>query len=265
MLVDSHCHIEMPEFDDDREAVIERARAAGVGFLLVIGDATNQESLAAGRVLAERTHIATTAGMHPHQARDWSDRTREFIASAVRDPRVAAIGEVGLDYHYDYSPRSDQRKAFEEQAQLAASMEIPLIVHCREAESDVHRVLARACRPGRLNGIMHCFTGNLEFARLMYELGFLISFSGIVTFPRAAAIQEAAADLPDDAILVETDAPYLAPVPHRGKRNEPAFVRYTAEALGRLRGRSADEIAALTTSNFFRLFPGLRKDDSPVH
>ncbi len=262
MLVDSHCHLEMPEFDSDRESTMVRARDAGVEFLLTIGDGGNPTAFETSLRLASQPGVATTIGLHPHQANRWSEDIRHFLIDASRDERVVAWGEIGLDYHYDFSPRDAQITAFESQVRLGFEHDLPLIIHCRKAEEDTERILAASYRPGRLNGIMHCFTGNIAFAKKMAALGFLISFSGIVTFPRAGDIREAAAKLPDDVILVETDSPYLAPVPHRGKRNEPAFVMHTATAVAGLRHTEPEEVTKMTSINFFRLFPSLKNKNA---
>ncbi len=246
----------MSEFDSDRDAVITRARDAGVDFLLSIGDGSDAGLMARSLELAHRySWIRTTTGIHPHQASAFNRSVCQRMVETSRDAAVIAWGEIGLDYHYNYSPPTSQREAFEEQVRAGVDRGLPLIVHCREAEDDTYRILSTLCRPGRLNGIMHCFTGNMEFAERMVGIGFMISFSGIVTFPRSEPIRDAASKLPEDVILVETDSPYLAPVPHRGKRNEPAFVGCTAEAVAKLRGITASRLAEITTQNFRAMFP----------
>lgn len=246
----------MSEFDPDRAAVIARARDAGVDFMLSIGDGSDAGLMARSLDLAHRCPwIRTTTGIHPHQASAFDRSVCQRMVETSRDAAVIAWGEIGLDYHYNLSPPASQREAFEEQVRVGMDRDLPLIVHCREAEDDTHRILSTHCRPARLNGIMHCFTGNMEFAERMVGIGFMISFSGIVTFPRSDAIRDAAAKLPEDKILVETDSPYLAPVPHRGKRNEPAFVGCTAEAVANLRGITASHLAAMTSRNFRTMFP----------
>lgn len=255
MLIDSHCHLEMTEFDPDRADVIARARAAGVGFILSIGDGSDPQAMARSIELSE-THefIATSVGIHPHQASLFDEVRKPGLEEASRHDKVIGWGEVGLDYHYNLSPPEKQRIAFDEQVQMALDRGLPLIVHSRKADEDTRSILARHCPPGRLNGVMHCFTGGPDFALQMIELGFMISFSGIVTFPKAGEIRDAAQKVPQNMILVETDAPYLAPVPHRGKRNEPAFVVDTAGVVARIRGLDPERIADVTTANFRRLF-----------
>ncbi len=251
MLVDSHCHLDDAQFDADREAVIERARAAGVERLLAIGTGGGPPDLEAGIRLAEAwPHISATVGVHPHDASKANSETFERLRDLLTHPKVVGAGEIGLDYHYDFSPRDVQREVFARQVELAAASGKPVIIHTREAWEDTMRVLG----PGPHRGIFHCFSGGPEEAAQALELGFYISFAGVVTFPKAVRIQEAARMVPPDRLLVETDAPYLAPVPRRGKRNEPAFVVETARRLSELRGESFERIAAVTTENFARLF-----------
>lgn len=256
MLVDSHCHLEMPEFDSDRDAVIERASAGGILFMLSIGDGSDVRAMEASLEMARRSpaRIATSVGIHPHQAKLYTMALRSRLIGLAEHPEVVAWGEVGLDYHYELSPPEQQRTAFEDQARLAVERGLPLVVHCREAEEDTFSILSSVCTRGGMHGVMHCYTGNADFAARMVDLGFVVSFSGIVTFPKAEQIREAAARVPADMILVETDSPYLAPVPHRGKRNEPFFLISTADAVARVRGITIERLAGLTTENFFRLF-----------
>jgi TatD DNase family protein len=251
VLVDSHCHLDDAQFDPDREAVIERARAAGVERLLAIGTGGGPPDLEAGIRLAEAwPHISATVGVHPHDASKATPETFERLRDLLAQPKVVGVGEIGLDYHYDFSPRNVQRSVFASQLELAAAAGKPVIIHTREAWEDTMRVLG----PGPHRGIFHCFSGGPEEAARVLELGFYISFAGVVTFPKALNIQEAARVVPADRLLIETDAPYLAPVPRRGKRNEPAFVVETACRLAELRGESFERIAAITTENFARLF-----------
>lgn len=256
MLVDSHCHLEMPEFDSDRDAVIERASAGGIGFMLSIGDVSDPRAMETSLDLARRnpSRMATSVGVHPHQAKRYDMAMRARMIGLAELSQVVAWGEVGLDYHYKLSPPEQQRTAFEDQARLAVERGLPLVVHCREAEEDTFAILSAACPRGGLHGVMHCYTGNADFAERVVALGFMVSFSGIVTFPKAEQIREAAARVPADMILVETDSPYLAPVPHRGKRNEPFFLISTADAVARVRGITIERLADQTTENFFRLF-----------
>ena len=256
MLIDSHCHLDMEDFDSDREAVIGRAEGAGVRNMLSIADASSPAVFQRSLDLV-RTHagIRTTVGIHPHNARLFDDAAAAFMTEASNDPAVIAWGEIGLDFQYNLSPPQDQRAAFEAQVRMARDRALPVIVHSRESDEDLYSILSRTFRPGRLNGIMHCFTGDARLANRMVELGFMISFSGIVTFPKAEKIREAAATVPEEMILVETDSPYLAPVPHRGKRNEPAFVVRVAETVAKLRKIDLARVAGATTDNFARMFP----------
>ncbi len=251
MLVDSHCHLDDGQFDADRDAVIERARAAGVERLLAVGTGSGPPDLEAGIRLAESwPHIWATVGVHPHDASKAGPETFERLRELLAHPKVVGVGEIGLDYHYDFSRREVQREVFARQLEIARAAGKPIIIHTREAWEDTLRVLG----PGPQRGIFHCFSGGPEEAARALELGFHISFAGVVTFPKAVRIQEAARIVPSDRLLVETDAPYLAPVPRRGKRNEPAFVVETARRVAELRGESFERVAAITTENFARLF-----------
>lgn len=240
-LVDSHCHLDSKDFDPDRDDVIQRAIDAGVTTMVAVDCLDLADRYAAFRA---------TAGVHPHEA-STGDLTR--VESWLRHPKVIGVGEIGLDYHYDFSPRDTQRDVFIAQIALAREAGLPVIIHTREAWDDTLAILREHWAPARLPGVMHSFTGGPAEARASVELGFMISFSGIVTFSKAVAIQQAAREVPVDRLLVESDAPYLAPVPKRGKRNEPAFVIHTAAKLAELRGTTAGEIAAITTDNFHRL------------
>jgi TatD DNase family protein len=247
-LIDSHCHLDNPQFDPDREAVIERALEAGVEHMIAIGTGSGPPDLEAGIRLADRyPAFYATVGVHPHDAAKATPGTFRHLAGLLTHPKVVALGEIGLDYHYDYSPREVQRTAFLEQMQIARDANKPIVIHTREAWDDTIALLREhwAPRPG----IMHCFSGNPEQARQALELGFYLSFGGIVTFPKAVDIQESASETPADRLLIETDAPYLAPVPKRGKRNEPAFIVETARKLADLRGESPDAIASTTAKN----------------
>jgi len=250
-LVDSHCHLDDPKFDADREQVIERARAAGVERMMAIGTGNGPPDLEIGIRLAERYEFfLATVGVHPHDASKAAEDTFGRLRELARHPKVAAIGEIGLDYHYDFSPRDVQRSVFEKQLEIAAEAGKPIVIHTREAWQDTVSLLRRNWR-GR--GIMHCFTGDVEQAREALSLGFHLSFGGVVTFPKADNVREAARITPDERLLIETDCPYLAPVPHRGKRNEPAFVADVARRLAEVRGCGVEEIAELTAGNFERL------------
>jgi TatD DNase family protein len=253
-LVDSHCHLDDRQFDGDREAVIDRALAAGIKWMLAVGSGDGPPDLEAGIRLAE-THdaIFATVGVHPHDARKATLETFRKLADLLLRPRVVAMGEIGLDYHYDNSPREQQRGVFIRQMHLAQEARKPIVIHTREAWDDTFRLLHAHWKPSGLSGIMHCFSGGPEEAKQAIEMGFLLSFGGIVTYPKALRVQQAAKSAPLDCLLVETDAPYLAPVPKRGKRNEPAFVVETARKLADLRGESFEKLSAATTANFVKL------------
>ncbi|MGA3189622.1 MAG: TatD family hydrolase [Bryobacteraceae bacterium] len=251
MLIDSHCHLDSDQFDPDREAVIERALAAGVIHLLAIGTGNGPPDLEAGIRLADKyAAFYATVGVHPHDASKPFDR--EQLAALADHPKVIAVGEIGLDYHYDFSPRDTQLQVFVEQMNIAEAAKKPIVIHTREAWDDTISALRNRWNPDR-GGIMHCFSGNPAQAQQALDLGFYLSFGGIVTFPKALEIQESARMCPADRLLIETDAPYLAPVPKRGKRNEPAFLVETAKKLASLRGVSEQAIAETTTANFRRL------------
>jgi TatD DNase family protein len=246
-LVDSHCHLDDEKFDPDRELVIERALAAGVETMLAIG--TGGELDVAIRLADTYPFVYATIGVHPHDAAKATAETFARLRDLASHPKVLAIGEIGLDYHYDFSPRDVQRRVFDRQLEIAAEFAKPIVIHTREAWEDT---LAQI--PALPNGgIMHCFTGDAVQAGQALALGFHLSFGGVLTFPKAESVREAARITPEDRLLVETDCPYLAPVPHRGKRNEPAFVIETARRLAAVRGVPIEEIAAATTRNFHNL------------
>ncbi len=253
MLIDSHCHLDNPQFDADREAVIDRAQAAGVTRMVAIGTGEGPPDLEAGVRLADRYDcFHATVGIHPHDAIKSTPEILTCLADLLKHPKVIAVGEIGLDYHYDHSPREVQREVFLAQLQIARDANKPIVIHTREAWEDTLTLLEQHWPPAALPGIMHCFSGTPAEADRCIALGFYLSFGGIVTFPKALDLQEAARLAPADRILVETDAPYLAPVPKRGKRNEPAFMIETANKLAALRGVTLDQIAATTTENFTR-------------
>jgi TatD DNase family protein len=257
-LTDSHCHLDDRQFDQDRERVIERALAAGVRRILAIGTGDGPPDLEAAIRLAEcYPPILASVGIHPHDAAKAAPADFDHLRALVRHPKVVAVGEIGLDYHYNFSPPERQREVFVEQLRLAAEFRKPVIIHTREAWEDTMATLERHARPAGLRGIMHCFSGGPEEARRALELGFFLSFAGVVTFPKAVRVREAARLAPLERLLVETDAPYLAPVPYRGKRNEPAWVVETARRLAELRGEPLERLAAETSKNFERLcLPG---------
>jgi TatD DNase family protein len=256
MLIDSHCHLDGVRFAADRDAVIERARAAGVKLLLAIGTGDGPPDLEVALRLAEAyPFIYATAGVHPHNAAKWTPACIPQLRSLMGHRKIVGLGEIGLDYHYDFSPREVQQSVFAEQLRIAAEARKPIAIHTREAWPDTFALLEEHWTPTGLPGIMHCFTGGPAEAERSLAMGFTISFSGIVTYPKAPEVQEAARLTPLDRILVETDAPYLAPLPYRGKRNEPAFVVETAKKIAELKNLSYAEVAAATTANFLRLFP----------
>ena len=253
-LVDSHCHLDDKQFDEDRESVIERALAAGVTAMLAVGTGNGPPDLEAGIRLAEsHDFIYASAGVHPHDAAKADPETFKRLEQLSAHPKVVAVGEIGLDYHYDFSPRKRQREVFVEQLRLAEEARKPVIIHTREAWADTIALLEEHWDAHLLGGIMHCFSGDGDEARLAVDMGFHLSFAGIVTFPKALGVQEAARWTPSSRLLVETDSPYLAPVPNRGKRNEPAYTVDTARKLAELRGETLESIARTTTENFNRL------------
>jgi TatD DNase family protein len=248
-LVDSHCHLDDPKFDPDRDRVIERALAAGVEQMVAVGTGNGPPDLEAGIRLAERyPFMYATVGIHPHDAAKATPESFARLRELARHPKVIAIGEIGLDFHYDFSPRPVQNSVFERQLEIAAELEKPVVIHTREAWAATLEMLAG----WRGGGIMHCFTGDAEAAREALDLGFHLGFGGVVTFPKAGDVREAARITPDDRLLVETDSPYLAPVPHRGARNEPAFVVEVARRLAEVRGCAPEHIAEISTANFRR-------------
>ena len=255
-MIDSHCHVADPVFAPDLEAVLARGREAGLTHVLCIlaaGDAAEQAQ--AERVAAQFTGARFAVGVHPHQAHEAAPagRADDLVrAACATKMQVRAVGEIGLDYHYDFSPRDVQRGVFAEQVALARELDLPVIIHTREAEDDTFDILRSEGR-GEVRGVFHCFTGDAGMARRALDLGFLLSFAGILTFPKAASIREAAAMVPDDRLLAETDSPFLAPVPHRGKRNEPALVRRVIEMLALVRSSTVEAIDARITANFLAL------------
>jgi len=252
-MVDSHCHIDMPQFDADRDEVVARARAAGLAEMLVIGEVDEGQALQRSLRVAERYGLPATAGVHPHQARLAEAATYDEISGLAREGRIVAIGEMGLDFHYDYSPRETQREVFRRQIRLAREVGLPIVVHTREADDETASILEQE-GAREAGGVIHCFTGGLELARRALDFGMLISFSGILAFPRVEVIQQVARDVPEDRLLIETDAPFLAPPPHRGTRNEPAFVVEVARKLAALRGASPEAIGEAAQRNYARLF-----------
>lgn len=253
MLIDSHVNLHAPAFDEDRDAVIARARAAGIGAMLTICD--RPDRLPAVLAVADaHPDIWATAGVHPHEARDFADLSPEALAGLADHPRVVALGECGLDFHYDHSPREVQRRVFQAHLDAAHATGLPLVIHTREADADTAEMLEAACARGPLKLLMHCYTSGPELLRRAAELGAWFSVSGIATFKAAGGVRECVRAMPADRILVETDCPYLAPVPHRGRRNEPAFLPHVLAQLAELRGWTLAEAEARTQFAFFALF-----------
>jgi TatD DNase family protein len=254
LLVDSHCHLDFPDFAAERDVVIGRARAAGVDTMLTIG--TRLDQFDGVRAIAEAYDgIWCSVGAHPHEAADHAALTAEQLVALTAYPKVVGIGETGLDFHYDFSPRDIQERIFRAHIAASRASGLPLIIHAREADHEIARILAEEVPPP---GVLHCFSSGRALADAALALGFFISISGIVTFRNAEELRAIVRDLPLERLLVETDAPYLAPVPFRGKRNEPAFVAQTAAAVAALKGVDPPHLAAVTRENFFRLFTKAR-------
>jgi TatD DNase family protein len=253
MLVDSHCHLDFPDFGDELDDIVARARAADVGRIVTISTRIRQHDAVLG--IAERyPDVFCSVGTHPHHAHEELDIAVDEIVARSRNPKVVAIGEAGLDYFYDNSPREAQERGFRNHIAAARATALPLVIHTRDADADTARILEEEMGKGAFPAVLHCFTGGPELARRAVALGHYVSFTGILTFKKSEQLRAIAADLPADRILVETDAPYLAPGKHRGRRNEPAFVAETAKTLAEVRGVPLEEIARQTTENFFRLF-----------
>jgi TatD DNase family protein len=254
-LIDSHAHLDAAEYDADRAAMLQRARAAGVSTILTVGIGATLDEIRGAIVLAEQhDSIFAAAGFHPHEAAKAGDAELASLAELVRNPRVVAWGEIGLDYHYDHSPRDVQAAVFRKQLELARAAKLPVIIHCREAWHDCLEILDQDWRSSGLGGVLHCFSGTAEEARRGIDMGFFVSFAGNVTFPKSQELRDVARALPLSSLLIETDSPYLAPPPHRGRRNEPAFVAEVARTLATVRDLPVPEIAAATADNFRRLF-----------
>ena len=250
-MIDSHCHLAAPEFKDDLDAVLAYAKAAGVERMICIGD-TIDESERGVQIAEKYDHIFCTVGMHPHESKEWravsGERLREFVHSSKK---VRAIGEIGLDYHYDYSPRDVQRDVFRKQLILAKELSLPVVVHCRESVEDVWSIVDEV-KPEKL--VMHCCSEKWEDVRRFVERGYLLSFTGIATYPKSDEIRKTIASCPLEQLMIETDAPFLAPVPHRGKRNEPAFVVEVAKRVAEIKGLSLEDVDRATTENAIRFF-----------
>ncbi len=260
MLVDSHCHLDYPDFATEGVAeVVARAKAAGVGHMLTICTEISKfpQILAVADAFP---FINCTVGTHPHHAAEAGEINvkREEIVAFTRNPKVAGIGETGLDYYYKHSPPEEQQRVFATHIEAALETDLPLIIHTRDADDDTTRIM-RDVGKRKARGVMHCFSGGLKLADESLDLGFYISFSGIITFKKADELREVVKHVPMERILVETDSPYLAPMPHRGKRNEPSFVVHTAQMVAELKGISPETVAAQTTENFFKLFNKAKK------
>lgn len=253
MLVDSHCHLDFNDFEDDMDEVITRARECGVSLILNAGN--NLDELENQLALSEKyPFIYAAAGVHPHNASEYPDLTAEELIAKTVHPKVIGIGETGLDYYYDYAPRDLQIKLLKEHIKAAQETGLPLIIHNRDSDEDMMNVLGEAHRQKPFNGVIHCFSSTQKFADFALSIGFYISASGIITFNKSGDIRDVFETIPLNRLLVETDAPFLAPIPQRGHRNEPSYVRHTAEKLAQLRDISFEQMAQLTSDNFFNLF-----------
>jgi TatD DNase family protein len=263
MLVDSHCHLDFPDFDAERDAIVQRAGEAGVGLMVTIS--TRVRKFDRIREISEAyPNVFCSVGTHPHNAGEETDVTADELVSLSAYEKCVAIGEAGLDYHYDKSPREAQANGMRAHVAAARLTGLPLVIHARNADADVERMLVEEARKGPFPFLLHCFSSGPRLAEVGVELGGYVSFSGILTFKNSEEIRAIARNVPQDRLLVETDAPYLAPPPHRGKRNEPAFVRHTALCLAETLGQSIDEIEAITTRNFFRLFSKIPRHFIPA-
>jgi|ERR1041384_1383959 TatD DNase family protein len=263
MYIDSHAHIEGHEFDADRDAVIQRALDAGVEIIVCVGngEVAADSHAAAFRIAEQYPFVYTTVGVHPHEARLLDNDLYAQLKELSQHPKVIAWGEIGLDYHYNNSPPDVQKEAFRKQLRMARERGVPISIHTREAEPDTLAIIEEEWKGRGLGGVIHCFTGTRSFAEAVVELGFYISFSGVVTFKKAEELRETARALPLDRILIETDSPFLAPIPYRGRRNEPAYVVETARAIAELRSVELEDVGKTTSRNFKRLF---RIDSSQI-
>jgi TatD DNase family protein len=275
MFIDSHAHLEGKRYDSDRDEVLARAKSSGIEAYLAIGNGDGPDTADCGIRLAKQYSgkpdypaIWASVGIHPHEASLATVDAYARLQQWAKHSRVIAWGEIGLDYFYDHSPRDIQQRVFLEQMELARAARLPIIIHCRPSDNsenawdDCLKLIAEHWTASGLGGILHCFTGTVEHARRGLDLGFMISFAGNITFPKAQNIRDAAQYVPLDRMLIETDSPYLAPIPHRGQRNEPAFVKEVARQVGEVRGVSADEIGGRTAENFFKFFKLAEKNES---
>ena len=256
MFIDSHAHIDGPEFDADRDQIIERARDAGVSVILNVGTGDPHAGVFERAVELGKKYdsVYTAIGTHPHDARLYDDKAEEKIKALVQDERVLAWGEIGLDFHYDNSPRDVQIEVFKRQLRAARECDLPVVIHTREAEPETIEILKSDYADAERRGIFHCFSGSMNLAQQAIELGFMISFSGIVTFKKAEELRDVAREVPLERLLIETDCPYLSPIPYRGKRNEPAYVVEVARCLAGIHGVEIEEIGRMTTENFASFF-----------
>ena len=256
MFIDSHAHIDGPEFDADRDQMLARAQASGVSLILNVGTGDPHSGVFERAVELGKKHssVYTAIGTHPHDARHYDDLAEEKIKTLVQNNRVLAWGEIGLDFHYDNSPRDVQVQVFKRQLRAARDCDLPVVIHTREAEAETIEILKNEYAGAERRGVFHCFSGSMDLAKRAIELGFMISFSGIVTFKKADELRQIAGEVPFDRLLIETDCPYLTPVPYRGKRNEPGFVVEVARCLAGIRGVELEEMARITTENFRRFF-----------
>jgi TatD DNase family protein len=253
MLVDSHCHLDFPDFGEDLDEVVERARAAGLGAMVTI--CTHVTKVEQVKAVARRyPDVWCTVGIHPHEAGHEPETDAATLVALADDPKVIGLGETGLDFFYDHSPRDDQRRAFRAHIEASRRTGLPVIIHTRNADDDTVKILREEHEKGPFTGLIHCFSSGKEVADVAVELGLYVSLSGILTFPKAQSVRDAIVDVPLDRLLVETDAPFLAPVPKRGKRNEPALTVHTAAKLAELKGVPTEVLWRATTENFFRLF-----------
>ncbi len=261
MFVDSHCHLDGSRFDPDRKEVIARAREADIMNILAVGTGDGPGTLdCAVKIADQYDFIYATVGIHPHEAKLATDADFDQLEKLARKPKVIAWGEIGLDYYYDHSPQEIQQHVFIRQMELARAAKLPIVIHCRPSDNsnnaweDCLSLIERHWKPSGLGGILHCFTGAWEHAKRALDMGFMISFTGNVTFPKAQQIRDSALQVPLDRMLIETDSPFLAPVPYRGKRNEPAFVKEVARQIGELRSLPAEDVGNQTSQNFCRFF-----------
>lgn len=253
MFIDSHAHLDDDRFDDDREILIESLRANNIDLVFNIG-ADIKTSKASVELAKKYDHIYAVVGIHPHDAEDAEDNYLDILRELSLEEKVVAIGEIGLDFYYDNSPRDIQRKVFKEQLKLAKELNLPVVIHTRDASQETFDILKEAGKDGSLRGIMHCYSGSVEMAKEYIKLGFYISIAGPVTFKNSRVVKDVAKEIPLDKLLIETDCPYLSPEPHRGKRNEPKLVKHTAEKIAEIRGISLEELAKATSENTKRIF-----------